>query len=62
MDHEDMMAVLAAHDLEVDEGCLIGGPFIPDGRVRIYRPDDLRVMGEGKTFEEAFEALWLEDL
>lgn len=38
----------------VDHGDLIGGPFIPDGTVRIYRdgnPSDLA--GEGRTLKEA---------
>lgn len=45
---------LAAQGLTVDEGNLIDGPFIPDGRVRVYRGDDpWDIVGEGDTLGEA---------
>ena len=44
---------LSEHGLLVDEGNLIQGPFIPDGRVRIYRESDHSVVAEGRTYEEA---------
>lgn len=39
--------------LEIDEGNLIAGPFIPDGNVRIYDPETLTVVAEGSNVEEA---------
>jgi hypothetical protein len=41
--------------LAIDEGNLIGGPFISDGKVRIYDPDTSSVKGEGVNIEEAWE-------
>ena len=39
----------------VDPGWVIGGPFIPDGRVRIYDEETLSVVAEGEGWDEAWE-------
>lgn len=46
----------------LDEGCLIDGPFIPDGTVRIYATDDpFHVVAQGETVAEAYEAYKLRE-
>jgi hypothetical protein len=43
--------------LDIDEGNLIGGPFIPDGMVRIYRTSDHSVIVCECTVEEALNSV-----
>ena len=50
---EEILRELDENDLKVDQGNTVGGPFIDDGRVRIYG-DDVGVVGEGATLEEAY--------
>jgi hypothetical protein len=58
MGDDDVRRELDERGLVLDEGNLISGPFIPDGTVRIYHPDDpCLVLGEGATIKEAFEDL-----
>lgn len=52
MTEAEILQELTCRGLQVDEGNVIGGPFIPDGVVRIY--DDSGVRGEGRTLEEAY--------
>jgi hypothetical protein len=55
MDDATIRAACEALGLVLDEGCLIAGPFIPDGTSRVYDPVTSRVLGEGKTNEEAWK-------
>lgn len=55
----DFEALVEGLGFVLDHGNLISGPFIPDGHVRIYRPETIRVVAEGRTVAEAaaeFEA------
>jgi hypothetical protein len=52
-------ALVEAEELVLDDGCGIGGPYIPDGIVRIYDPEDCyNVLGSGETAEEAWDEYW----
>lgn len=55
MTDSDILDALQEKELEVDHGNLIAGPFISDGRVRIYCPETHDVRGEGDTLQEAFD-------
>ena len=56
MSEEDIIEELTRRNLEVDDGSVIGGPFIPDGWVRIYDPNSCyAILGEGYTLEEAYK-------
>lgn len=57
MTEEDMLRELEERGLELDEGNLIGGYFIPDGTKRICEKGTSNVIAEGKTLRDAFE--WL---
>jgi hypothetical protein len=50
---DELLAIVHAQGFVVDEGNLISGPFIPDGRVRIYDPETNDVLAQGRTIEEA---------
>lgn len=56
VDEREIEEALAAEGITVDHGNLIGGPFIPDGTVRILDWYS-NVVGEGRTLAEAVEAL-----
>ena len=61
MDEREFQAALAEHGFAVDEGNAIGGPFIPDGRYRIYRQETHEMLCDSKTYAgliEEFET-WL---
>jgi methylmalonyl-CoA mutase cobalamin-binding subunit len=59
---EEIRELLEERDLVLDEGCLIAGPFIPDGTVRIYAEGDpYTVLGEGQTIQEAYGDLEMRD-
>lgn len=53
MDLTEIQERLSAEGFLIDEGNLIGGPFIPDGRCRIYNPTSMYILAEGRTLEEA---------
>ncbi len=55
MDDTEILSAAHALELEVDEGATIGGPFIPDGIVRVYDPATSTVLGSGKTLQEAWD-------
>ena len=57
MTEEEMLKDLDKRDYGVDEGNVIGGPFIPDGRVRIYHRLTNHVESEGATLEEAYSEM-----
>lgn len=57
---DNLEAALAEHGLALDAGNVIGGPFIPDGIYRIYRPGDLGIVGSGSTLEAAIDDLPLD--
>jgi hypothetical protein len=61
MDDFDFRAALDEHNLVVDEGNVIGGPFIPDGRYRLYVIDTHDVICEAKTHTDLIEEFesWL---
>jgi hypothetical protein len=61
MDEKTLETLLERAGLAVDDGGTIGSPFIPDGTVRVYDPDTLRVLGRGDTLTEAFADTNLED-
>lgn len=44
---------------DVDLGNVIGGPFIPDGTVRIYETASNNVIAQGPSLEEAYASLTL---
>lgn len=56
-DEVGLLKLLEEAELAVDHGNLISGPFIPDGTVRIYRPETLSILGRGATLVEAVEDL-----
>lgn len=56
-DEAEILELLEQAELAVDYGNLISGPFIPDGTVRIYRPETISVLGRGATLVEAVEDL-----
>lgn len=61
MDERELESALEEHGLAVDEGNVIGGPFIPDGRYRLYSCETHDVICESRTREgliEDFES-WL---
>lgn len=55
MTDAEIIQHLADLGCAVDEGMTIGGPFIPDGRVRVFREDSLDLLAEGASLQEAFE-------
>ena len=55
--HKTTREEVEALGLVIDEGNLIAGPFIPDGRTRIYEPETYNVRGEGQTLEEALASM-----
>jgi hypothetical protein len=58
MTDEEIRELLEERELVLDEGCLIDGPFIPDGTVRIYAEGEpYDVLGEGQSIKEAYEDL-----
>jgi len=60
MTDDDIRRLLEERELVLDEGCLISGPFIPDGTVRIYAEDNpYAVLGEGQSIQEAYTDLEL---
>jgi hypothetical protein len=55
MDEYDFRVALEDHGLAVDEGNVIGGPFIPDGRYRIYNLSTHDVICDAKTYRGLIE-------
>jgi len=53
MDLLEIKERLEAEGYVIDEGNLIAGPFIPDGRCRIYDPTSMHIVAEGRTVEKA---------
>lgn len=51
MDEREFRDLLAERGLELDEGNLIQGPFIPDGMWRVYDPETRDVKAQGRGFE-----------
>jgi hypothetical protein len=54
VEEDEIRQVLEAQGLVVDDGNLISGPFIPDGRVRIHSPGSVSILGDGSTLAEAY--------
>ena len=53
---DEILELLESRGLLIDDGCVIGGPFIPDGRYRIY-DEDYTILGEGSSLRKAYEEL-----
>jgi len=52
-DYSERRECIEAAGYVIDEGNLIAGPFISDGRVRIYCADTHNVVCEERTLKEA---------
>ena len=58
MTDEEVQAACDALGLVLDGGCLIQGPFIPDGTCRIYPKDEpYQILGSGETPQDAWDGL-----
>lgn len=55
IDEKEFRSLLEERGFELDEGNLIAGPFIPDGRWRVYRTDDHLVIAEGCDLADVME-------
>lgn len=53
MTEEQLRESIERQGFAIDEGNVIGGPFTPDGTVRIYEAASGIVHGEGSTLAEA---------
>lgn len=51
MNESEFRERLAQMGLELDEGNVIGGPFIPDGTYRVYDPDTHGVVDCNRDLE-----------
>jgi len=56
VNEREILDALERAGFSVDDGCRIGGPFIPDGTTRIY-DEDTTILSEGETLAEAVENL-----
>jgi hypothetical protein len=52
---QEIVDTLDKMGLGVDFGVGVGGPFIPDGIVRIYHSETLWVVSFGDTLQEAYD-------
>lgn len=55
-EEREILEKIAERGFSVDEGNLIGGPFIPDGRIRIV-DSECSEKASGKTLKDAYEDL-----
>jgi hypothetical protein len=54
MDEDDIKLAIKGMGLKLDQGCLIDGPFIPDGTIRVYDPETSAILGSGDSLTEAY--------
>lgn len=57
MDEREIRFEVSERGLAIDDGNVIGGPFIPDGIVRIYDRSTYYVAGSGHDLRSAYENL-----